>query len=57
MLLRKYGQEVIRVTSGKRVHGSCAIPGGVNKHLSAEERDYLLADIDRTVLWPQRRSS
>jgi NAD-reducing hydrogenase large subunit len=51
VLLRKYGQEVIRVTSGKRVHGSCAIPGGVNKHLTPEERDYLLADIDRTVEW------
>jgi len=53
VLLRKYGQEVIRVTSGKRVHGSCAVPGGVNKHLSAEERDYLRADIDRTVAWAQ----
>jgi NAD-reducing hydrogenase large subunit len=51
VLLRKYGQEVIRVTSGKRVHGSCAVPGGVNKLLSPEERDYLLADIDRTVAW------
>ncbi len=53
MLLRKYGQEVIRVTSGKRVHGSCAVPGGVNKHLSAEERDYLLADIEQTIAWSQ----
>jgi NAD-reducing hydrogenase large subunit len=51
VLLRKYGQEVIRVTAGKRVHGSCAIPGGVNKHLSAEERDYLLADIEQTIAW------
>jgi len=51
VLLRKYGQEVIRVTSGKRVHGSCAVPGGVNKHLTADERDYLLADIDQTVDW------
>jgi NAD-reducing hydrogenase large subunit len=51
ILLRKYGQEVIRVASGKRVHGSCAVPGGVNKHLSPEERDYLLADIEQTVAW------
>jgi NAD-reducing hydrogenase large subunit len=51
VLLRKYGQEVIRVTSGKRIHGSCAIPGGVNKHLTPAERDFLLADIDRTVAW------
>ena len=53
VLLRKYGQEVIRVTSGKRIHGSCAVPGGVNKHLSPEERDYLLADIERTIAWSQ----
>jgi NAD-reducing hydrogenase large subunit len=53
VLLRKYGQEVIRVTSGKRVHGSCAVPGGVNKTLTVEERDYLLADIERTVAWSQ----
>jgi len=32
--LRKYGQEVIRVISGKRIHGTCAIPGGINKTLS-----------------------
>ncbi len=34
VLLRKYGQEVIRVTAGKRVHGTGAIPGGVNKSLT-----------------------
>ena len=33
VLLRKFGQEVIRVTSGKRIHGTGAIPGGVNKSL------------------------
>ena len=51
VLLRKYGQEVIRVTAGKRVHGTLVVPGGVNKHLSAEERDFLTQDIDRTVEW------
>jgi NAD-reducing hydrogenase large subunit len=49
--LRKYGQEVIRVTAGKRVHGTGAIPGGVNKSVSREERDYLLADIEQIVEW------
>jgi len=51
VLLRKYGQEVIRVTAGKRVHGTLVVPGGVNKHLSVEERDFLAQDIDRTVEW------
>ena len=54
VLLRKFGQEVIRVTSGKRVHGTGAVPGGVNKNLSAEERDYLLADVDRMVEWAEQ---
>ena len=49
--LRKYGQEVIRVISGKRIHGTCAIPGGMNKTLSKAERDYLLEDIDQIIVW------
>ncbi len=49
--LRKYGQEVIRMVSGKRVHGTGAIAGGMNKALTKEERDYLLADIDQMIAW------
>lgn len=45
VFLRKFGQEVIRMTAGKRVHGTGAIPGGMNKNLSREERDALLEDI------------
>ena len=51
VLLRKYGQEVIRITSGKRIHGTGAIPGGINKSLSKDERDTLLKDIDQIVEW------
>jgi NAD-reducing hydrogenase large subunit len=51
--LRKYGQEVIRVVSGKRVHGSAAIPGGMNKALTGEDRDYLLKDIGDIIAWSQ----
>ncbi len=51
VLLRKYGQEVIRITAGKRIHGTGAIPGGVNKSLSREECDYLLQDIEQVVAW------
>ncbi len=54
VLLRKFGQEVIRVTSGKRVHGTGALPGGVNKNLSPEERDYLLADVGQMVEWSEQ---
>ena len=32
VLLRKFGQEVIRATAGKRIHGTGSVPGGVNRH-------------------------
>jgi NAD-reducing hydrogenase large subunit len=51
VLLRKFGQEVIRVTAGKRIHGTGSIPGGVNKNVSLEERDYLLKDIEQIIAW------
>ena len=51
ILMRKYGQEVIRLTSGKKVHGTGAIPGGMNKNLSLPERDFLLADLDQMLVW------
>src|SRR5574340_941561 len=51
VLLRKYGQEVIRVTAGKRIHGTGSIPGGVNKNVSVGERDYLLQDIAQMIEW------
>ena len=51
VLLRKYGQEVIRVTCGKRIHGTGAIPGGVNKAVSDAERAMLRADIGQIVQW------
>ncbi|MDD5387866.1 MAG: Ni/Fe hydrogenase subunit alpha [Gallionellaceae bacterium] len=51
VLLRKYGQEVIRHTAGKRVHGTGSVPGGVNKNLSLAERDELLKDIYQIIGW------
>ena len=49
--LRKYGQEVIRMITGKRVHGTGALPGGMNKSLNREERDYLLEGIADALAW------
>jgi len=49
--MRKYGQEIIKATAGKKIHGTGAIPGGINKNLSIEERDFLLKDIDQMVEW------
>ena len=49
--LRKYGQEVIQVTTGKRVHGTGNVPGGVNKALTLRERNALLIDLDLMTQW------
>lgn len=51
VLLRKFGQEIIQATAGKRIHGTGAIPGGVNKALGADERDALRRDADERIEW------
>lgn len=51
VLLRKYGQEIIRATAGKRVHGTGSVPGGMNRHLSPEDREMLRAQADPMVQW------
>jgi NAD-reducing hydrogenase large subunit len=51
VMMRKYGQEIIKATAGKKIHGTGAIPGGVNKNLSLAERDVLLKDVDQQMTW------
>jgi NAD-reducing hydrogenase large subunit len=51
ILMRKFGQEVIRATAGKKVHGTGAIPGGVNRSLSSAERKELADEIPRQKKW------
>jgi NAD-reducing hydrogenase large subunit len=41
--LRKYGQEIIKIVGGRKIHPNFAVPGGVNKVLSKTERDEILA--------------
>ncbi len=58
VLMRKFGQVVIHLTAGKKIHGTGAIPGGVNKRLTPEERDQLLVgtpefNVDLMVDWIQ----
>jgi len=55
--LRKYGQQVIEVIAGKRIHGAATVPGGVNKSMTIEERNRLLVDIDDILLWAQEAVS
>jgi NAD-reducing hydrogenase large subunit len=51
VMMRKYGQEIIKATAGKKIHGTGAIPGGINKNLSIEERDLFLKDLDQMTDW------
>ncbi|HMQ62726.1 MAG TPA: nickel-dependent hydrogenase large subunit [Flavilitoribacter sp.] len=46
ILMRKFGQEVIKAVAGKKIHGIAAVPGGVHKTFFPEERDYFLTDND-----------
>ena len=56
VMMRKFGQEIISATAGKKIHGTGAIPGGINKHLSIEERDSFLKgadplNVDKMIDW------
>jgi NAD-reducing hydrogenase large subunit len=58
VMMRKFGQEIIRATAGKKIHGTGAIPGGINKHLSVEDRDSFLKgadplNVDKMIAWSQ----
>ncbi len=58
VMMRKFGQEVIRATAGKKIHGTGAIPGGINKHLELEDKELLLngpdpVNADKMVEWAQ----
>ena len=51
IMMRRYGQEIIEATAGKRIHGTGSIPGGVNKNISIEERDHFLEGIGQQLEW------
>lgn len=51
ILIRKYGQEVIAATGGRKIHPTAAVPGGISKNLSIAERDALRRDIDQIIAW------
>jgi NAD-reducing hydrogenase large subunit len=56
--LRKFGQEIIALLGGKRIHPAWAVPGGVSEPLTEEKREKILASlpealvlIERTLSW------
>ena len=51
ILMRKFGQDIIEATAGKKIHGTGAIPGGINRNLSLETRDAFLRQIDEMEDW------
>jgi NAD-reducing hydrogenase large subunit len=53
ILLRKFGQELIRITSGKRIHGTGSVPGGMNKHVSRADRDLMRPQARQMIEWAQ----
>jgi len=51
VMMRKFGQEIIKATAGKKIHGTGAIPGGVNTNLPIEKRDAFLRDMEQMLTW------
>ncbi len=56
ILMRKFGQEIIKMVAGKRIHGISTTPGGVQKRITPEERQYFLDDkdipsVDKMIQW------
>ncbi len=51
ILMRKFGQDIIEATAGKKIHGTGAIPGGINRNLPIETRDALLRDLADMEHW------
>ena len=56
ILMRKFGQEMIKATAGKKIHGIAAVPGGVHKNLRRNEIDYFLdgkeiPSVDTMIEW------
>lgn len=49
--IRKFGQEVIKATGGRKIHPTSAIPGGINHNLSIESRDALRKEVDQILAW------
>jgi NAD-reducing hydrogenase large subunit len=58
ILMRKFGQEMIKALAGKKIHGILAVPGGVHKTFMPDEREYFLngkqiPNIDTMIEWSQ----
>jgi NAD-reducing hydrogenase large subunit len=58
IMMRKFGQEIIKMIAGKKIHGISTTPGGVHKKITVRERDYFLngkeiPSVDTMISWSQ----
>lgn len=51
ILMRKFGQDIIEATAGKKIHGTAAIPGGINHNLPVATRDTFLKTVAEMQDW------
>ncbi|WP_031326327.1 Ni/Fe hydrogenase subunit alpha [Rhodobacter capsulatus] len=51
VLMRRFGQEVVRAITGGRLRGAGAVPGGMRRPLPRAARDQLRADVDQVIDW------
>jgi NAD-reducing hydrogenase large subunit len=51
--LRKFGQNIISLLGGRRIHPTFAIPGGVNKAMTKEIRDEILSGMAEAIATTQ----
>ncbi len=51
--LRRYGQQIIERLGGKRIHPNLAVPGGINRPLSVQDRDAIAAERETMVGYVQ----
>jgi NAD-reducing hydrogenase large subunit len=52
--LRQFGQQVIESLSGRRIHGTWVVPGGVSRPLSPDRRDAIRADLPEAMAIAER---
>jgi len=51
--LRKFGQMIIELTAGRRIHPIFAVPGGVNASLDEQRRDQMLSFLEEGIPYIQ----
>jgi NAD-reducing hydrogenase large subunit len=52
--LRQFGQDIIAMLGGRKIHPAWSVPGGVRQPLAAEHRDEILARVPEQIESAQR---